>query len=279
MMGTSMAGTCTAWTDGLLLCFPDDMGGDTGGDMGGGMGGDMGGEGGLEFLSEEPSYVPVTVEADDQAWCQVGMRFKGNATLSQTWSLGVGKLPFRLDFDELEEDHPEIDGQRFYGFQKLAFGNGQGDATLLREVLASEILADRGVPVARSAFYRITVDAGEGPVYWGLYTATEDPSDAMLDRVFGEDAGNLYKPDGSCANLTCFDEESFEKKSDEGEADWADIEAFVAALNADRSDPAAWRAGLEATLDVQGFLRWLAVNSAMENWDTYGGTRVYRWDA
>src|SRR4029453_12355449 len=33
---------------------------------------------------------------------------------------------------------------------------------------------------------------------------------------------------------------------------------------------AAWRANLERHLDVDAFLRWLAVNQVVDNWDAYG---------
>ncbi len=223
-----------------------------------------------DLTDGDPSYVEANVSAGGATWCGVGLRFKGNSSLLGAWSAGVGKLPFRLDFDHYEDSRPELDDQRFHGFAELSFGNASGDATLIRDVLASEILEDRGVPSARNAFWRVYLDAGEGPVYLGLYTAAEDPSDAFADRVWGEDDGNLYKPDGDCADLTCFDADTFEKKSNEDAADYTDIERLLAAVAADRGDAAAWRAGLEATLDVDGFLRWLAVNSAIENWDAYG---------
>lgn len=258
MGGMVIEGTCQD-TGGVLACVPDDSGG------AGGMGG-----GDLSFLPSDPTYHAVTVRADGETWCGVGMRFKGNATIISAWQAGMTKLPFRLDFDHFEDDRPELDDQRFFGFKELTFGNGQGDSTLLHEVLASEILDDRGVPAARNAFDAIYLDAGEGPQYLGLYTTTEDPSDAMMARVFGDDAGNLYKPDGDCATLACFDQESFAKKSNEQDADWTDAERLVAALQADNSDVAAWRAELEATVDVDGFLRWLAVNTAIDNWDAYG---------
>jgi spore coat protein CotH len=221
----------------------------------------------VDLIGDDPSYFPVTVQADDHTWCSVGMRWKGNATLSQSWNAGIGKLPFRLDFEHYEDEMPEVDNQRFYGFRELGFGNGQGDATLIRDVMASEILEDAGLPAAHNAFYRVTLDFGQGPVYMGLYTVVEDPSDAMMDRVFGDDSGNLYKPEGDCANFTCFAEDSFEKKSNAKAGDYSDVMAVQAALYADRSDEAAWRAGLEATFDVDGFLHWLAVNAAIENWD------------
>jgi len=33
------------------------------------------------------------------------------------------KYPFRLNFDKFEDDYPEIDNQRFYGFDELIFNN------------------------------------------------------------------------------------------------------------------------------------------------------------
>lgn len=153
---------------------------------------------------------------------------------------------------------------------KWSFGNGFGDGTLIRDVLASEIFESEGVPAARNSFWAVYLDFGEGPQYLGLYTVAEDVSDAFTDRVWGDDDGNLYKPDGDCADLTCFDEDTFEKKSNEDEADYGDIQALLDVLAANRSDGDAWRASLEAVVDVDAYLRWLAVSSALENWDTYG---------
>ncbi|MCP3910945.1 MAG: hypothetical protein GY713_08345 [Actinomycetia bacterium] len=36
------------------------------------------------------------------------------------------------------------------------------------------------------------------------------------------------------------------------------------------TDPALWRTNLEAVFDVDGFLKYLAVNGIIQNWDTYG---------
>lgn len=240
----------------------DDRGPGGGGPGGGGPGG--GGPGGDpgELLSADPSYVPVTVSANGHTWCQVGMRFKGNSTLSQTWGMGVEKLPFRLDFDRYEEEAPAIEDQRFYGFNELSFGNNMGDGTYIRDVMASIILADRGVPAAQNRFAAVYLDAGDGPQYLGLYTLVEDPSDALADRVWGDDDGEMYEGDGACADLSCFDIDSFEAKMNDG--DGAEVEALVEALAA--QDLAA----LDAAIDIDAFLRWLAVNSAIENWDTYG---------
>ncbi len=219
---------------------------------------------------QEPMWVPVTVEYEGYEWTEVGMRYKGNSSLRGAWRAGVRKLAFRLDFDEYEADHPELDDQRFFGFKKMTFGNNFNDPSLIREKVANEIFRAGGVPVARTTFVRVHVDFGEGPVYFGLYTMIEDPSNKMLDEQFANGGGNLYKPEGNLANWTAFDAASFRKKTNEDAGDYSDIQAAIAALNADRSDAAAWRAGLEATFDVRGFVSWLALNQAIVNWDTYG---------
>jgi hypothetical protein len=182
-----------------------------------------------------------------------------------------GKLPFRLDFSHYETDFPAIKDQRFYGFEKMTFSSNMSDDSQLREVLATEILRDRGVAAARAAFYRVMVDRGTGPEYWGLYSMIEDPADgAMLDAQFGSHNGNLYKPEGPGADWTYFDKEGFSKKNNKKEADFKDVESAIAALNAPAGNRKAWRSALEARFDVDMFLRWLAVNTAINSWDAYG---------
>ena len=227
--------------------------------------------GAIQLTTRDPMYVPVTVTFDGTSWTNVGMRYKGNSSLMSATASGNGKVPFRLDFDKYEHDHPEIANQRFYGFGKLTFSSNFTDDSQLREVLASEALRDRGVPAPRAAFYKVYVDSGKGEEYWGLYAMVEDPADgAMLDAQFGGHNGNLYKPDGPGADWTTFSKEGFPKKTNEKADDYRDVERAITALHAPRTDAAAWRGNLERLFDVDHFLRWLAVNTVIENWDAYG---------
>jgi spore coat protein CotH len=222
----------------------------------------------------DPIWVPVTLELDGVTWWQVGMRYKGNSSLKSAVNDGIGKLAIRLNFDKYEDDYPSIRNQRFYGFDKMTFSNAFKDPSLIRDKLAADIFRRGGIPSARGAFVRIHVDYGEGPVYFGLYTMIEDPSDCMLENQFSDGSGNLYKPepqqgpDSGGATWASFVEEDFDKKTND-DSEYDDVIAVIDALNGDRSNPDSWRAGLEAVFDVEGFLRWLAINQAMENWDSY----------
>ncbi|ADU75228.1 dockerin type I repeat protein [Acetivibrio thermocellus AD2] len=221
--------------------------------------------------NEDPIYVPATVKFNNHTWWHVGIRYKGQSTLTGAMMSMSHKYPFRLNFDKFEDDYPEIDNQRFYGFDELIFNNNWYDPSFLRDKLTSDIFRDAGIPAPRCAFYRVYVDTGNGPVYWGLYTVFEDPSDKMLEYQFENPNGNLYKgqqaPGG---DLTIFDKRGYEKKTNEKADDWSDLQALVAALNAPKTDPAKWRADLEAVFNTDSFLKWLAINTTIVNFDTYG---------
>jgi len=218
---------------------------------------------------EDPEYVDVTVTFAGREWRNVGFRPKGHTSLLFSWWTGIQKLPFRLHFDRFEDDFPGIQDQRIYGFKELSMAPGFSDPSLLRERLAADLFRMAGVPAARTAFYRVYIDFGGGPRYSGLYTMVEVIDDTMVEDQFGEDSGNIYKPESSWRD---FDERRFEKKNHKAEADFSDVRAAISALNdpVRATDPATWREGLEAVFDVDHFLHWLAVSTAIVNRDSYG---------
>lgn len=230
----------------------------------------------LDLVDGTPIWIDATIEMDGVTWNHVGIRYKGNSSLASGWREGSLKLPFKLDFDQFEDDFPEIDNQRFYGFKQLSLANGFSDDSNMRETLAYDQMHAAGIMSSETAFYEIVLDYGEDPVNLGIYTAVEVIDDTVISTALGDDEGNIYEADGSAVSLAegTFDAivDSFEKENNQDEADWSDIEALYAALHADTrtTDPEQWRAGLEAVFDVDRFLNWLAVSAVIGNWDTYG---------
>jgi spore coat protein CotH len=143
----------------------------------------------------------------------------------------------------------------------------------MREHLAAGILREAGLPVAHTVPCRIYINYGDGSLYFGLYTLVEVVDDSVIDTQF-TGGGNLYKPEGTGASFVAgtFNESDFDKKSNETTSDWSDILAIFAALHSDlrQSDPASWRAEMAGVIDIDGFIHWLAVNTAIQNWDSYG---------
>tara|TARA_R110000796_G_scaffold127645_10_gene243058 strand:- start:12726 stop:14210 length:1485 start_codon:yes stop_codon:yes gene_type:complete len=228
----------------------------------------------LSDTDEDPIFVPAEVFYNGIEWYRVGIRFKGNSSLQTSWQQGILKLALKLDFDEYEDDYPQIKNQRFYGFKKFSLKNNFDDESMLREKVAADVFKDAGLAVSHTGFYTLYVDHGDGPEYFGLYTLVEEIDDTVIDTQFSSDKGNLYKPedDGAMFVEGSFNQEDFEKKTNEDDEDWSDIEALFAALHDDTrtTDPETWRANLEAVFDVDVFLKYLAVNGIIQNWDTYG---------
>jgi hypothetical protein len=248
----------------------DDMT-ETYGAFGSGSGGSGGG---LIDTDEDPIFVPAEVFYNGKEWYRVGVRFKGNSSLQSSWQNGILKLSLKLDFDEFEDQYPQINNQRFYGFKKLHLKNNYEDKSMLREKVAADVFRNAGVPVSHTAFYTVYIDYGDGPTYFGLYTMVEDVENTVLKTQFSDDNGNLYKPEDTAATfaLGTYNEDEYGKKTNEDDADFTDVSNLLAVINDDArtTDPDTWRTNLESVFDTDGFLKYLAVNTVIQNWDTYG---------
>ena len=239
-------------------------------------GGGPGGPGGPGFSEEKPMVIKCQVNFENQKWEDVGIRYKGNSSLNNGFNEGKAKLPLRLDFDYFEESNPLIDDQRFYGFKELSFSSNIMDKSLMHEKVASDLFRAFGVPAPMTSYYEIYIDNGDGNgyVYYGLYTLVEVVFDTMLEKQFGSNSGNCYKPDGNGATFSSnygFMGEHFENKTNET-ADISDVENLYNIINSsDRiSNPELWKSNLAAVFDINGYLKYLAANTVMQNWDTYG---------
>ncbi|MBU1219639.1 CotH kinase family protein [Myxococcota bacterium] len=228
---------------------------------------------GIDLGDYEPIFVPCNFKYKDRNWYKVGIRFKGNSSLVVSYNRGIGKLSFKLDFDEFEDTWPIIKNQRFYGFKQLNLGNGFDDKSMMHEHMASKLFRSFGIKMADTAFAAVYVDFGEGPVYFGLYTLVEEVDDTVIETKF-ESGGNLYKPENAGATFAenTFNPDDFEKKTNEEENDFSDVVALYEVLHSELrlSDPEAWRSSLENVFDTESFLKWLAANTVIQNWDSYG---------
>ena len=223
------------------------------------------------YLMDDPIYVPCEVKYNGTQWYRVGIRFKGNSSL---YSANSNKLPLKLKFNEFEDIYPAIAGQRFYGFKSLSLKSNFKDESEIHENVAAQLFRDFGLKSSHTSFYKLYVDYGSGPVYYGLYTLVEEVDDTVIKTQYADDTGNLYKPEDGAASFATgtFNTYEFAKKTNESDLDYSDVQALYDALNSSLrlTDTATWKANLEKILDVPIFLKWLAANNVMQNWDTYG---------
>jgi len=224
--------------------------------------------------SFDPVWVPCSFVFNNTEWYKVGVRFKGNSSLTSAIQSGIDKLSFKLDFDQFEDNYPAIKNQRFYGFKQLNLKNNFSDVSLVREKVSSDLFREFGLASSQSAFCVLYVDNGSGPKYYGVYTLVEEVDDTVTESQFTDGSGNLYKPDGTAASFAAntYNESEMEKKNNDDEADFSDVYDLYSIINSSTrtSSPETWKTQLEKVFDTDVFLKWLAANTLMQNWDTYG---------
>lgn len=227
-----------------------------------------------EITIDDPMWVECSFSYDSLEWYHVGVRYKGNSSLIAAYQSNIDKLSFKLDFDQFEDDYPAVTDQRFYGFQQLNLSNNYDDQSLMREKVAADLFRQFGLASSQTAFCVVYVDHGSGSQYYGVYTIVEEVDDTVIDTQFTSGSGNLYKPDGDAASFASgtYDEDEMELKTNEETCDYSDVKALYTNINdADRTaDTESWKESVESVFDVDNFLKWLAANTIIQNWDTYG---------
>lgn len=140
-----------------------------------------------EFISECTSeeYSACSVIIDNEAYKNVAIRVKGNTSLTQVASYGNGRYSFKIEFDHYDST------KNYYGLDKLCLNNIIQDNTYMKDYLCYQMMSYYGVDSPLCSFVYITVNGED----WGLYLAVEGIEDAFLERNYGADYGNLYKPD------------------------------------------------------------------------------------
>ena len=139
------------------------------------------------FIStcESETYSACTVVIDNEAVKNVAIRGKGNTSLSTVKTMGSERYSFKIEFDQYE------DGKNYHGLDKLSLNNLIQDNTYMKDYLAYRLMGAFGVDAPLCSFAWITVNGED----WGLYLAVEGIEDSFLQRNYGRDTGELYKPD------------------------------------------------------------------------------------
>jgi spore coat protein H len=220
-----------------------------------------------------PVYVPCSFFFNGKEWYKVGIRYTSNSSLQYCVNTGIKKYSFKLNFDHFEDQYVTIKNQRFYGFKELSLHDNFGDPSMMREKTAADLFREFGVPAPHAVFCEIWVDFGIGAKYFGLYTLEEEVSNTVISEQF-QKGGNLYKPDGIAATLApgTYDTAQFYKKTNLSPSDYTDIQSLYNIINSDSRiiNYEGWKSALESAFDVQVFLKWLAANTVIQDWDTYG---------
>lgn len=155
----------------------------------------------------DEKYRACAVTIDGEAQGPVGIRAKGNTSLSSMAQYDNDRYSFKIEFDHYQKK------KTYRGLDKLSLNNIIQDATYMKDYWSYTFMNQMGLASPLCSYTEIYVN-GE---YWGLYLAVEGVEEAFLERNYGEDYGELYKPDslsfgGGRGNGQAFDMQDFEKK-------------------------------------------------------------------
>jgi len=138
----------------------------------------------LETCTNE-EYTSCAVVIDNEAYKNVAIRAKGNTSLTQVKSYGNNRYSFKIEFDHYDST------KSYHGLDKLCLNNIIQDNTYMKDYLCYRMMSEFGVDSPLCSYVYITVNGED----WGLYLAVESIEDSFLQRNYGNDVGELYKPD------------------------------------------------------------------------------------
>jgi hypothetical protein len=207
--------------------------------------------------------VPATVVVDGKSYPDVGIHFRGNSSYRQVPDGYKRSLNLSFDFE-----HPR---QNLLGYTSLNLLNSHEDPTFLRTVLSQEIARDF-LPALQSNFVRVVINAEN----WGIYVNNQQFNREFLGEWFPSSKGARWKVPGSPrgrGGLEYWGDDPaqykrvFEIRSSDDPKAWTDLVHLTKVLNQTPLD--MLEEALAPILDVDGALRFLAVDVTLNNGDGY----------
>ena len=231
---------------------------------------------------EEKLTVPADAVIFGELLEDVGFRMRGQFSLRMSGE----KKPWKIYTDYY------VDGQEFHNLRQLMFLNNIGDPSMIQEKLAYDAMRFAGVPSSFVCFIEMWIDLtddNQPPMFWGVYTMVERVDRKFLANRFGpeNDAGNLYKASHAESgpmnlvyygpNITDYPTQNglyaYGKEDNEEQADYSDVIHLMYVIDgATYETPDDFAAAVEQVLNVDTFLRYLAVVNMLASWDSYPGT-------
>ena len=127
----------------------------------------------------------VSITIDGETVSSVSFATKGNTSLSSVADdKDSDRYSFKVNFGKY------VDGQTYYGLNKLNLNNLYADATFMKDYLSYDLFRQAGVDAPLTSYVWLTVNGKDQ----GLYLAIEDISESYLERT-NDGAGELYKPE------------------------------------------------------------------------------------
>ncbi len=207
--------------------------------------------------------VPATLTVDGKVYRNVGVHARG---ASSFFSVPEGsKRSLNLTMDFVDEK------QNLLGYRTLNLLNSHGDPTFLRTVLYLQA-AREFVPAPKANFVRVVIN-GES---WGIYPNAQQFNKEFINDWYKTTDGSRWKvpgaPNGRGGLEYLGDDPEaykriYEIKSKDDPKAWAAFAKLTKTLNT--TPPEQLEKALSPMFDIDGALKFLAVEMALVNADGY----------
>jgi len=196
----------------------------------------------------------------------IGFRLRGNT------SRFSHKKSFKISFNEF------VSGRKYQDVKKINLNGQHNDPTMIREKLFYDTWEKAGMPERRTSFVRLFINQ----MYYGLYTNLEEIDKDWLQKVFGENNGNLFKCTYPAdlvylgTNQQVYKDivsssstggRAYDLQTNETEDDYSDLIELISVLN--KPADAIFATLIAQKIDVESFLKAFAIDVATGNWDDY----------
>ncbi len=207
--------------------------------------------------------VPAKLTVDGKTYAEVGVHFRG---MSSYMMVGEGqKRSLNVSVDFAHKD------QNIGGYRSLNLLNAHEDPSFIRPVLYSLVARDY-VPTPKANMVRVVIN-GE---YWGVYVNQQQFNKEFLKEWFPSTKGARWKVPGSpggrggleyMGNDPAAYKKIYDLKTKDSAQPWTDLIHLCQVLN--ETAPEQLEAALALLLDVDGALKFLALENALINNDGY----------
>jgi len=126
--------------------------------------------------------LPATMVVEGDTFFNVGVRFKGQTSYSQTQNFDKKSFNITMDY--------AVEGQNLEGYSTLNLNNCFQDASFMREVSYLHQIR-RHIPAAQANFVRLFING----VSWGIYPNVQQINGDFLNEWFFSNNGTRWRAD------------------------------------------------------------------------------------
>ena len=195
----------------------------------------------------------------------IGARYKGNASFNLMRGSLKRNMKIKLDWANKDQNYNSV--------ETLNLNAGGLDPSKLRDVFSYWLFREAGVPAPRTTFAEmtLTIPGRYEKEHLGLYTIVEQVNKSFLKDRFESKKGLLMKPEGIASVEYHGDDWRFyahlyRPDKQPSLAQSKRVMHFANVVNL--SNAKQFRDSISSYLDIDGFLRFIAVNALIVNLDT-----------